>query len=135
MDEGLITYIELMKERMEYLKRFPNDAKLLFSIITSSLKEFNINGEVYFFGSMITGKFTVDSDIDVAILTKEKISRELERRIEHKIFDELDKLGFPFWYPIELHFFSLFEFEALRRGGANFVKAEEYLKAKELKLT
>ena len=65
------------------------------------------------------------SDIDVAILV-DKVP-EKRKEIVRKVFEILESKGLPWWFPLEIHFFTPSLFEAFRKGGANFVKAEDYL--------
>ncbi|MCH4815748.1 MAG: nucleotidyltransferase domain-containing protein [Saccharolobus sp.] len=118
-------YIEFVKEKMNILSNFPQIAIIIYEVIRKVLEEYDINAEIFFFGSVINGKFTAVSDIDVAILAN-KVP-EKRKEIIREIFEALESKGLPWWLPLEIHFFTLSMFSAFKRGGANFIKAEDFL--------
>ncbi|BFH74131.1 nucleotidyltransferase domain-containing protein [Sulfurisphaera javensis] len=125
-------YIEFAREKIKILSSFDTYAKLLYESLLRVLSRYGIRGEVYFFGSVIEGKYTVSSDIDVAIVTEQRLKAGLQAEIQDEVIKEMEKFGYPWWFPLELHFLSPQLFEAMKKGGANFVKAEEYLEKIEM---
>ncbi|CCC81740.1 nucleotidyltransferase domain-containing protein [Thermoproteus tenax] len=122
---GLDAYIEFVREKMRLLSDFPRISVLIYNAVKQALEKYNVRGEVYFFGSIIEGRYTASSDIDVAILV-EKVPEE-RREIVREIMRGLEGKGLPFWLPLEIHFFTPSLFSALKRGGTNFIKAEDYI--------
>ncbi len=118
-------YIEFVREKMKLLSNFPKISNIIYRAIKEVLNEYKIAGEIYFFGSVIDGNFTASSDIDVAIVVDKVPSQRIE--IEDKVMRILEANGLPFWFPLEFHFLTHNWFEVLKRGGANFIKAEEYV--------
>ncbi|BDB98583.1 hypothetical protein SACC_16000 [Saccharolobus caldissimus] len=51
---------------------------------------------------------------------------EKRKEIIGKVFNVLESKGLPWWLPLEIHFFTPSMFNAFKRGGANFIKAEDY---------
>ena len=119
-------YIEFVREKMRLLSDFPRLSVLIYNAVKQALEKYNVRGEVYFFGSVIEGKYTASSDIDVAILV-ESIPKE-RKEIVNEVMRKLESEGLPFWFPLEIHFFTPFLFSAFKKGGANFVRAEDYIK-------
>jgi predicted nucleotidyltransferase len=122
-------YIEFVKEKMNVLSSFPQISPVIYEAIRKALEEYSIKAEIYFFGSIIEGKFTVMSDIDIAILVDKVPERRKE--IVRRIFELLENKGLPWWLPLEIHFFTPSLFDAFKKGGANFIKAEDYIKKRE----
>ena len=125
---SLDPYIEFVREKMNILSSFPKLAKTIYDAVKEALKEHGVDGEVYFFGSVIEGRFTAASDIDVAILVG-RIPEE-RRLIVNRVFEILEDRGLPWWLPLEIHFFTPSMFNAFKKGGANFIKAEDYISQK-----
>jgi predicted nucleotidyltransferase len=118
-------YYEFVREKMELLSSFPKISRVIYDAIHEKLEEYGVKGEVYFFGSIIKGTFTASSDIDIAIVVDHMPKQRLE--IEDDVMRVLEGKGLPVWLPVEFHFMTPAKFEMLRKGGANLVKAEEYL--------
>lgn len=125
MKSFLDVYIEFAREKMNLLSNFCKIAPLIYEAIKNVLREHNIQGVIYFFGSVVDGTYTVASDIDVAILLNE-LPKE-RKEIRGKILDYVISKGLPDWIPIELHFLTPHTFEILKKGGANFVRAEDFI--------
>ena len=125
MKTSLDVYIEFVKEKMALLSNFCKIAPIIYEAVRDTLKEYNLRGEIYFLGSVINGSFTASSDIDIAILLNE-VPKE-RKDIEGKVLDYVVNKGLPDWIPIEFHFLTPHTFEILKKGGANFVKAEDYI--------
>ena len=125
MKSFLDVYVEFVKEKMNLLANFCKIAPIIYEAIKEALKEYNLQGEIYFLGSVINGTYTAASDIDVAILLNE-IPKE-RKEIEGKVLDYVINKGLPDWIPIEFHFLTPHSFKILKKGGANLVKAEDYI--------
>jgi len=72
------------------------------------------NTKIYLFGSILKGKYTGASDIDILIVSDEKIAKEEEYRIKAKIYKNINA-------PIELHITTQKEYENWYK---KFVKEE-----------
>ena len=79
--------------------------------------------DVYVFGSVVEGKHTVDSDLDIAIVMPEapKSAGE-EMRIVCEVLDRAEEKGLPWWFPADMHIMDEEELEVLKRGGAKFLR-------------
>ena len=78
---------------------------------------------VYVFGSVVEGRHTVDSDLDIAIVLPEapKSAGE-DMRIVCEVLDRAEEKGLPWWFPADVHIIDEEEFEMLKRGGARFLR-------------
>lgn len=91
-------YIETSKENAEYIKRYKEVGKKIKDFVLSIYPE----SKVYLFGSIIEGKATLASDIDVLIIIDD-ISKEERYKLKALIYMMLKA-------PIELHIISKEEF-------------------------
>lgn len=82
--------------------------------------------DVYVFGSVVEGKHTVDSDVDIAIVVPGSSDdvKEVVKRVS-EILDEAEKAGLPWWFPVEIHILSYKDFEILKQSGARFIRAAD----------
>ena len=87
------TYIESGKESIRYLKNYHKVAVHVKEMI----HEFDEYAEVYVFGSVVEGRYTASSDIDILIIS-DRIPREKRAEIKAKI---RGKIGIQ--VPIQLH--------------------------------
>jgi len=92
-------YLEFGRKRLEQLKNYKRVVKEVKEI---AQKHFG-KVEVYVFGSVLEGKPTASSDIDILIVT-DKISPEEASKIKTIIYESLDA-------PVELHIVSSDELE------------------------
>ncbi|MCF8884328.1 MAG: nucleotidyltransferase domain-containing protein [Nitrososphaerota archaeon] len=92
-------YIESGRKRIEQLKNYDVVAREVKNIVQKILGEV----DVYVFGSVVEGKITASSDIDILIIVDD-VSREEAYRIKTMIYQSIDA-------PIELHVISSSEFE------------------------
>jgi hypothetical protein len=76
---------------------------------------------VYVFGSVVEGKLTVDSDVDIAIILEEppRASREKSRLLS-RLWKVIEEKGVPWWYPFEIHLLTKEELSLLE--GAKLVR-------------
>ncbi|ABL78830.1 nucleotidyltransferase domain-containing protein [Thermofilum pendens] len=118
-------YVDFVREKMRLLSRFRELAPSVLSVVKRVLSEYGVDDEIFFFGSIVDGKYTAASDVDIAVVVREVPRNRSE--IAGKIVEELEKIGVPSWFPLEIHFLTPDLFEALRRGGANFVRAEDFV--------
>jgi len=78
---------------------------------------------VYVFGSVVEGRHTVDSDLDIAIVMPETPrSAGEEMRIVCEVLDRAEEKGLPWWFPADVYIIDEEEFEMLKRGGARFLR-------------
>lgn len=92
-------YLEFGMKRLEQLKNYKIVAREVKNIVRKLLGEV----DVYVFGSVLEGKITASSDIDILIIVND-VSREEICRIKTIIYQSIDA-------PIELHIVSSREFE------------------------
>jgi len=114
MSENVEPILEWCREYYEMLKNWKYWVKKAKEITVKLLSD----AKVYVFGSVVTGKFTGASDIDVLIVSKHAPKSIREKvRLKIRIENEL-KLNFPKPNPLELHIVSPKEaewyFKALR---------------------
>jgi predicted nucleotidyltransferase len=85
-------------------------------ILVEAVREvFDVDVEVYVFGSAVEGRLTIDSDIDVAIVVREVPKSGLERaRLLDKLWRIMESRGVPWWYPFEIHLLTKEELTLLR---------------------
>ncbi|MGC8933393.1 MAG: nucleotidyltransferase domain-containing protein [Candidatus Methanodesulfokora sp.] len=72
--------------------------------------------KVYAFGGAAEDRLTVLSDIDVLIVTSKKIT-DSERGIKAEILRVAEDLGFPWYYPIDIHIACTEDLENYRKHG------------------
>jgi len=95
---------ELLKWR-EYIK----------ALVESAIEVFGEEVEVYLFGSVVEGRLTVDSDIDVAVVLREVPKRGLERaRLLDALWRSMESKGVPWWFPFEVHLVTQEELTLLK---------------------
>ncbi|ADC65217.1 DNA polymerase beta domain protein region [Ferroglobus placidus DSM 10642] len=105
---------EIAKEERKYFENYIYYAKL----IKEKAKELLGEAEVYVFGSVVEGKHTPASDIDVLVVSKNMPKKQSERgRIRAEILKSIDVFA-----PFEIHLANEKEFEWYRRFVKNFVK-------------
>ena len=99
--------IESANEKRKYFRNYLTYAKKIKEIATKLLGK----SEVFVFGSVVEGKHTPSSDIDILIVS-ENVPKSLEDRakISAKILKEIDIFA-----PFELHIVNEKEFEWYRR--------------------
>lgn len=107
---------ERYKRRLMYFKNYRKVAKSIKALV----KKF-VNAEVFVFGSVIKGDFSVGlSDIDIAVVSEKFKNRELKL----KIYDELLKKYFD--SPFEFHILTPEQWRFYRR----FIKKNEMIKVR-----
>ncbi|MCC6053895.1 MAG: nucleotidyltransferase domain-containing protein [Thermosphaera sp.] len=100
---------ELLKWR-EYVK----------ALVESAIEVFGGDIEIYLFGSVLEGRLTVDSDIDVAVVLREVPKRGLERaRLLDALWRGMEFRGVPWWYPFEIHLVTQEELTLLKETKLN----------------
>jgi len=78
--------------------------------------------EIYVFGSVVEGRLTVDSDIDLLVIVDHVPKKGLERaRILDAVWRVMEEKGVPWWYPFEIHLATRDELQMLVKGGAKLV--------------
>ncbi|MBR9689743.1 MAG: nucleotidyltransferase domain-containing protein [Candidatus Altiarchaeota archaeon] len=91
--EWMTKLIEMIEHEHWKLKKIPLD--VYFAVTDLSRKLLNYECDAYLFGSYSKLTFTVDSDIDVAVITRQKIDRGFLKKMELRYGVE-----------IQLHIFS-----------------------------
>ena len=92
-----------IEEAIKYRKYFENPVELgkkVKEIISKYVRDI----EVYVFGSVVRGRYTASSDIDILVVTPIKLSREDIYRLKTEVIVSIDA-------PLELHIVSRDEFE------------------------
>ncbi|MEM3874671.1 MAG: nucleotidyltransferase domain-containing protein [Candidatus Bathyarchaeia archaeon] len=99
MSKEFNVYLEFGRKRLKQLKNYKRVAREIKKLAQKHLG----NVDVYVFGSVIEGKPTASSDIDILIV-KDKIGPEEACRFKTLIHELMDA-------PMELHIVSSCEFE------------------------
>jgi len=108
--------IKIQAERLKELLKWREYLPHLVNAVRKILGE---EAEIYVIGSAIEGRLTVDSDIDVVVITREVPKSGLKRaQILSEIWREMEKRGVPWWYPFEIHLMTQEEFKILEKGKA-----------------
>jgi len=98
---------EIVEEEGKYFEKYKEYAKRIKEIAKSELE----NVKVFVFGSVVEGKHTPSSDIDILILS-DSMPKSMKKRasIKAKILKEIGILS-----PFEIHLVDPKEFEWYRR--------------------
>lgn len=96
---------------IDFLRNFREVAKLVKDIV----KRIDPGAEVYVFGSVVTGKYTAASDIDMLVIIND-ISKKYEIIVE--VYRNIEA-------PIELHVITRQQFE---RWYRRFINEDELIK-------
>ncbi|MEM3046874.1 MAG: nucleotidyltransferase domain-containing protein [Candidatus Bathyarchaeia archaeon] len=99
MSQGFEAYIEPGAKALEQLNNYRQAAKRAKEIINA----FWSDAKVYVFGSVLEGKITAASDIDILIVA-DGVSREEAYRAKAAVYKAVDA-------PVELHMASTAELE------------------------
>ena len=99
MSQGFEAYIDSGMKALEQINNYSEVAKRAKEVI----KGFWSEAKVYVFGSVLEGKYTATSDIDILIVA-DGVSREDAYRVKATVYKAIDA-------PIELHVASSAEFE------------------------
>jgi len=99
LSKGFDLYIESGREALEQLDNHMEVAKRVKEIVERFWKDVR----VYVFGSVLEGRYTATSDIDILVVVN-GVSREEAYRAKATVYRALDA-------PIELHVTSSEEFE------------------------
>ncbi|MEM4863234.1 MAG: nucleotidyltransferase domain-containing protein [Candidatus Nezhaarchaeales archaeon] len=108
MSEKLL--VKLAKHRAEVFRNLEHYLK----VIVKAVKELDENAEVYLFGSVAEGTYTLSSDIDVLVVTDQSPENVLVKLWEKGIKD-----------PFEVHIIRR-EMLDLYKRRSKLVKAEEF---------
>ncbi len=100
-----------MLRELKILKKYREVAEAVKKVVT----EIDPHAEVYVFGSVVRGDYTVASDIDILVIT-EKIDRKYEIMV--RVYQNIDA-------SIELHVVTRKLYESWYR---RFIKERELLK-------
>lgn len=103
-----------MNSRANLLKSLEN-----YRVISEKVKKLVLkhwpNAKVYVFGSVIKGKYTAASDIDILVVLDKNVSRDEEYKVKAEVYMSVEA-------PIELHITSIEKFEHWYK---RFIKEEE----------
>lgn len=108
MPSGFDVYIEEGLKTLKNLEKWRDVAKRVKDIVVAIDPE----ARVYVFGSVVKGKYTAASDIDILVVTSKT---SLKYEIATRVYREVDA-------PVELHVVSPREFEAWYK---KFVREDE----------
>ena len=93
--------MESGRKALEYMRNYIDIAKKVKDLVRTYWPE----ARVYVFGSVLTGKYTAASDIDILVVLDEKPNPKEEAEVKASIYMELDA-------PIQLHVISRKELES-----------------------
>lgn len=99
MSKEFESYIESGRKTLEQLNNYMGIAERVKGMVD----EFWRDAKVYVFGSVLEGKYTSMSDIDILIVV-DGVSREEAYKVKATVYKDIDA-------PIELHVASSEEFE------------------------
>lgn len=91
-------YIEYGRRNLEAMKNYMEIAMKVKEIV---VKDF-VNARIYVFGSVVEGRYTAVSDIDILVIVD--VDVEEKQEIKVKVYREIDA-------PIELHVITFEEYE------------------------
>jgi len=110
--------IEVQVWKLKELLKWRNYLEILIEAVR---EVFGGDVGVYVFGSVVEGKLTVDSDVDVAVVVREVPRSGLERvMLLDRLWRVMELRGVPWWYPFEIHLLTREELTLLR--GSKLVK-------------
>jgi len=93
-------YVEEGRRTLAYLSRY----RELAEVVKDVVKKYCPDAEVYVFGSVLTGRYTASSDIDVLV-----VYRRMNEELKYKILVDVRKeVGMD--APLEVHFSTRREF-------------------------
>ncbi len=93
-------YVRSGKKALEYMKNYINVAKKVKKLIHTYWPK----AKIYVFGSVINGRYTAASDIDILVVLDKKPNPKEEVEVKASIYMRLDA-------PIQLHIVSRRELE------------------------
>ncbi len=107
-------FIETAREERKYFENYRHYAELVKQLAKKMLED----AEVYVFGSVVEGRYTPASDIDILIVSRRVPKRNEDRaRIVGEILKELDVFA-----PFELHVATPELFELYKRFAKRMEK-------------
>jgi len=99
LSRGFDIHVEDGRETLAYLSKYRELAGKVKEIVKSVYPE----AEVYIFGSVLSGKITALSDIDILIVSN-NLSQEENLKVKVEVLREIG-----FGAPIELHFATQYQ--------------------------
>lgn len=94
-------YVESGRKALEYMRNYIGIAKKVKDLVQT----FWLEARVYVFGSVLTGKYTAASGINILVVLDEKPDPKEEGGVKASIYMELDA-------PMQLHVISGKELES-----------------------
>jgi len=111
-DSVIKTQAERLREPLRWREYLPHLVDAVGKILGEEV-------ELYVIGSAVERRLTIDSDIDVVVITGEVPKPDLKRaQILSEIWREMEEKGVPWWYPFKIHLMAREEFEILEKGRA-----------------
>ncbi len=108
--------IENWRENRKYFENYMDYARVIKRVVRRELDD----AEVFVFGSVVEGKHTPASDIDILVVSEKMPARQSERaRLRAMVFREID-----FFAPFEIHLVNPEEFEWYRRFVKKMVRVD-----------
>jgi len=105
---------EVVQEEKKYFDNYLEYASLIKTLASNLLGEV----EVYVFGSIVEGKHTPASDIDIIVVSRNMPEKQGERaRIRGEILKQIDVFA-----PFEIHLANPREFEWYKRFTSNMIE-------------
>jgi len=108
------SYSEILAELLGERRRLLEDWKRIAAEAARAVRELYPDARVYVAGSLVEGRATAASDIDLlVVLPHQPTAREAAMVIAHI----WEKLGLPLSHPLEVHVVSRSDLEKYRRRG------------------
>ena len=100
---SLKEYDKIVVTGYKYYKKLENYMEVAREVKNIVLKHWP-TAEVYVFGSVVRGRYTASSDIDILVVLENRPSRDEEYNVKAEVYSRVDA-------PIELHVASRTEYE------------------------
>ena len=118
-------FIEFGVNRLKILMKWKEIVKRIYK----ATRELLGNVQIYVFGSIVEGKYTALSDIDVAIVMDKIPEKASDRaKIIDSILSKIEDICPWLECPVEIHLMTEIEKQIFEKGGTKFIKVEELIK-------
>ena len=117
-DRASWAYIRCRIQILKLLLDWPR----ISAIIARAAREILGPGaRIYVFGSVVEGKLTADSDLDIAVVLPEPPPGPERPKVVAAILKRAEEMGVPWWFPADIHIMGPEEMALLARSGARFL--------------
>ena len=83
--------------------------------VVEAVRRLYPEAEVYLIGGVAEGRITVDSDLDIAVVFKTRLSRDERVDVLARVLESIEDVV-PMYYPLEIHVLEAGELERLKGG-------------------